>query len=479
MLISQLTGELSIVFAIPIIENGRTVAVMTGAFNGDTFSQIVEDLGFGQTGDAFIIDSDGTVIAHADRNFVRNKSNVFSDPQLLEIGNAIKELGIGNSGIITYHLDGQAKIGAVKIMPSTGWIVGVTADQGEVLAEVTGLRASLVTISILFSIVGAVLGVLIARQISKPLEKIKAVIEAVADGDLTKNVNLSSQDEIGAVATALNKTVESVKTILGRTTESSQEVTVISQELAAMAQEVSASIEEIASTTNQFSSTIEALNQGAQSMNAKVESIFEHATEGNNAIHNITTQMEFIKNNAERMSEEITGLGTLSEQIRNIAQMIDAIAEQTNLLALNAAIEAARAGEHGRGFAVVADEVRRLAEQSSQATLEIDSLIKKVQSGIMSTVKDVNDSYKFTNDAMGSVEHSNKVLVSILKEVEEIASQIEFFSSGLEQVNEGGQEIASSTEEQAGTIEQVAGAAQNLTAMAERLKDLINHFKLQ
>jgi len=479
MLISQLTNELSVVFAVPIHENGRVVGVLTGSFDGGTFSEITEGLRFGKTGDAFILDANGTVIAHADRNFVLNQNNVFTDQRLQEIGNAINKLGANKTGIISYRIDGQAKIGYVMVMPSTGWLVGIMASEAEILDGVASLKWSLIIMTITFGLIGAALGTIIAREIAKQLQLIKSVIETVADGDLTQTARSKYQDEVGAVAAALNKTVESVRTALGRTAQASKQVNETSMELAAMAQEVSAAIEEIASTTNQFSGTIETMNQNAQDMNAKVEAIFEKAEDGNQALKEISSQVAMLRDNAKRMSEEITILGTLSEQIGNIAHMIDEIANQTNLLALNAAIEAARAGEHGRGFAVVADEVRKLAEQSSKATTEIDTLIKKVQSGIFTAVKDMNDNYEVTSKAMQSVENSNSVLGTILSDVETIAHQVESISAGLEELSAGGQQIASSTEEQAGTIQQVASASQSLSEMAENLRALINYFKLQ
>lgn len=478
LLINQVTGEIQIIVAVPIRENGRVVGALVGAFDADAFSGLVEELGFGETGEAFILQEDGTVIAHADRSLVLNQRSVFTDPELLGVGAALQKLGEAKSGLISYDLSGQAKLGGVQYVPAVGWTVVVMSTEAEMLEEVDELRNYLVLLSLAFAAGGALVGLIMARQIVRPLEMVKSVIETVAEGDLTGQAQVSSRDEVGAVADALNRTTKSMKQALERTAEASREVHEISQELAAMAQEVSASIEEVASTTNQFAGTTETMNHNAQAVSAKVEAIQESAEGGSRAIGNITGQMEMLRNKAEAMSREIGELGMLSEQVGNIAHTIGAIADQTNLLALNAAIEAARAGEHGRGFAVVADEVRKLAEESSRATAEIDDLIQKVQERIALIVREMDVSNQMTRGAMDTVDESSSLLGTILEEVQEIAEQVEALSQALDEVSAGSQGIASATQEQAATIQEVAGAAQSLSRMAEALQELMAHFKM-
>ena len=194
---------------------------------------------------------------------------------------------------------------------------------------------------------------------------------------------------------------------------------------------------------------------------------------------NITGQMNSLRDNIQRMALEVGELGTLSKQIGNIAGMIEDIAEQTNLLALNAAIEAARAGEHGRGFAVVAEEVRKLAEQSSEATTEIGTLITQIQSRISSAVADMSQGSNQADQAIAQVHESSDLLNSILGVVEEIMTQITEFSGALKQLNVGGHEVASATGQQAAAIEKVAGSAQELTEICSKLRMIVDRFKLE
>lgn len=202
------------------------------------------------------------------------------------------------------------------------------------------------------------------------------------------------------------------------------------------------------------------------------------ATEGSQVITGIVSQMETLNNMTHSLAGDITGLGSLSDEIGNIVHAISAIAEQTNLLALNAAIEAARAGEHGRGFAVVADEVRKLAEQSATATKDIELLIGQIQNRISAIVSSMSEGSTQAEMALQSVHQGTATLQNILGSVEQINRQVESFTAGLAQVNSSGHDIASATEEQAASMQEVANSAQDLMDMGMKLQELVQHFKL-
>ena len=394
-------------------------------------------------------------------------------------GRAVRELGVGNTGAVGFQLEGTARVFGVAPVSSTGWILGVGALENDVLEHAYQLRTFLIAISIAFVALGVVAAVIIARQIAKPLQQVQQVVEALAEGDLTQASQVHSSDEIGQVATALNVTVENLRQAIGLVADATNELAGTSQQMAAASEEVSASIEEVASTTNQFSSALDMMNESAQSMGEKADNISKQALQGEDAIEDIVKQMNGLRDDTQHMSDDVTKLGTLSNEVGKIVDVISAIADQTNLLALNAAIEAARAGEHGRGFAVVADEVRKLAEQSSAATSEITSLINQIQGGISSTVSGMDHSTNQATHAMDSVDKSGQILRSILRAVEGIVGQVQEISAVIEQTNSGGHEIASATEEQAASIQQVSNSAQDLTDMGAKLQELVRHFKLE
>ncbi len=479
LLISRVDNSLVLMYAVPIKEKGRIVGVLVGRRDGTALNEITDRLGYGDNGWALILNSAGTLFAHPTREYVMNQRNLFTDTgNLAEAGAAIRALGVGNTGVAQYNLDGTRRVIGFAPVPSTGWMIGVGAMEAEVLEDVYALRSSFVVVSVAFLVIGVLVAIILGRQIANPLQQVQVVIEAAAAGDLTEVVDVSSKDEIGAVANALNKTMESIKEVLGLTSRTTSDLADTSGRLAAASQQVSASVEEVASTTNEFSGTLDSMNTNAQVMNETVQGVSRQATDGTRAISDIVRQMQILRDNTQNLANEVGSLGSLSDEIGNIVNTISAIADQTNLLALNAAIEAARAGEHGRGFAVVADEVRKLAEQSSTATTDIGSLIGQIQNGITATVSGMSEGSRQAEMALDNVNQSSEILGNILEAVEEIERQVEEFTAGLEQVNSGGHEIASATEEQAASMQEVANSAQDLMDMGTKLKELIQHFKL-
>lgn len=480
LIISRVTNSVVFMYAVPIKSGGRVVGALIARRDGTVLSDITDRLGFGASGWAYLLNREGALLAYPDRELVLDQVNLFSDERFASsVGQALREHGLGTEGVIRYALaDGQARLVGLAPVPSTGWTIAVGALESDVLNNVRQLRIMISGISALALLFGIFIAIVLGRKVARPLRTLQTAIEAVADGDLTTKVQVKTTDEVGVVAAALNKTVEGMREAIGLVHQATFELAGTSEEMAASSQQVSASVEEVASTTNQFASTLDSLNQRAQAATSAAQAAVKQAAQGEQALEGIVVQVTELRNSTQTLAKEVGGLGSFSQQIGQIVHTISEIADQTNLLALNAAIEAARAGEHGRGFALVAEEVRKLAEQSAHAASDITALISQVQAGISNTVTGMNEGAGRAERALSNVHESGQVLRSILGHVETIAGLVEEITSGLSSINSSGHEIASATEEQAASMEQIASSAQRLTDMGARLSELVEHFKL-
>lgn len=234
LLSSRVDNRLVLMYVVPIKNNGRIVGALVGRRDGNALNAITDRLGFGDTGWSIIVNSDGTVFAHPAYEYAMNQRNLFNDTDnLAEAGRAIRALGVGNTGVVRYNLDGTQRIIAYTPVSSTGWMIGIGAMEADVLDDVYALRNFFFIVSFVFLAAGVVVAIILARQIANPLQQVQEAIEAVADGDLTGSVDINTNDEIGTVGKALNQTMGSIREVLGLTSETTSELATTSERLAA------------------------------------------------------------------------------------------------------------------------------------------------------------------------------------------------------------------------------------------------------
>lgn len=367
-------------------------------------------------------------------------------------------------------------------------------------------------------IAGIAIGLYAAQSISKPIQLLVGSAQKIASGNLVEEIHIERNDEIGVLALSFNQMRQSLRTLVGKVIEEANQVAATSEELTAgseqsalAAGQVAESVTELARSTevqmkatNDVSRVVQDLSGSAQEVSANAHQVAEQALQaaqesnsGIKAIEDTIYQIGKIKETVGQASDIVLKLGERSKEVDSIVDAISSIADQTNLLALNAAIEAARAGEQGRGFSVVAEEVRKLAEQSQESTKKIALITSIIQEETQLAVSSMRAGTEQVAQGEAVVQIAGTSFNTISTLINNVSSQVADISEAIEQMANGNQEIvgavvdmentgrhtadeaqniSASTEEQLAAMEEITAASQTLSRMAEELKDIVGQF---
>jgi methyl-accepting chemotaxis protein len=445
----------------------------------------------------WINDLHPTMVHHPTSPELNGKDlSTYLDPQgkamFVEMVNVCKRDG---EGTVEYtwrsstSASADPKISYVKLYKPWGWIVGTGVYTDDVNKEIAAKRLATGIATLLAALLSTLLAVLVGKAISRPMQ---AVVSQMDNADLNTRFNTSRQDEIGQLQRSFDRFVGSISATLLQVSEATSVVASASTEISSSTEQMAAGAHEQTSQAGEVASAVEqmirTIVENSRNSSAAAETAMQAkaaAEQGGAVVGDTVAGMKRIAEVVITSAATVEGLGKSSDQIGEIISVIDDIADQTNLLALNAAIEAARAGEQGRGFAVVADEVRKLAERTTSATKEIATMIRKIQTETAEAVKSMQEGTSEVQRGILSADKASASLKDIVlgsqrvtDMVTQIATASEEQSSASEQISKNVAAISTVTGETASATQQIARAAEDLNRLTENLQQLVSRFAL-
>jgi len=389
-----------------------------------------------------------------------------------------------------------AKIG-VAFDKTINKTVDIKVKVGEETAKsnqsiIKGATVMMISFAVAGVALAITLGLYISRGVTLPLGEGVDVAKRLAEGDLTVDVKVKSRDETGQLMEAMQTMVHNLRDMITSTVDISTSIASASNQLQSTAQQIATGAEEVAAQTSTVATASEEMAATSSDIarnctmaaDASQQSA-DAAHAGANVVQETINGMNIIAEKVRQTSVTIEALGSRSEEIGDIVGTIEDIADQTNLLALNAAIEAARAGEQGRGFAVVADEVRALAERTTKATKEIGAMIKAIQHETKVAVKAMEEGVSEVEKGAESSQKSGKALNEILERIGEVSTQVSQIATAAEEQTATTNEVTANVHQITDVVHQTASgadetadAAAQLAKQAENLQNLVRRFRL-
>ncbi len=477
----------------PVFDDGERVGVAVFQMPVDNINAMMtEHDGLGDTGQTYLVGADGAMRSQ-DRFDTEN--NTILTKTITSA--AIDRAASGESAVVTHDVLMDSKPGFAAFAPiefeGLNWAVIAEKNLSEVNAPARATAMNiLISAFVLAGIVGVIAWIFSTRLI-KPVLSLVTLAEAIAAGDLSgKELKAQSQDEFGKLTLSTNKMLVSLRDLVTQMTQTSNEVASASTEIDANASQMSHGMEEQNQQVQQIASAIDEMSASAGEVARRAveasESALnsgESARRGGEVVTETVRGMRGIASAVSSGAESVAELGRRGEEIGQVIAVINDIADQTNLLALNAAIEAARAGEHGRGFAVVADEVRKLADRTTKATQEIGQSINAIQSETQEAVQKMSAGTDQVEQGVQRASAAGQSLSEIVESsekvevmIQSIASAAQEQSAAAEFVQENATRIAEVSGRAASGANEAAQAAGQLSDKAELLKGLCQRFSL-
>ena len=530
VLISKVTNSAVLMYAVPIMDRGKVVGALIARRDGNALFEITDQMGYGETGYAYIINDKGVTVAHPNRDLVMDQFEPIeaakTNPEFEPVSKVFQNILTTETGIGNYNYQGKNLYYAFEPIPGTNWYLVNTAEQSEVLSSVNNLIMILAIVIFIAIVISIVAALIIGKSIAAPILKLNKIVEKQAELDFTPvndelvNSVVKRKDEIAQMAESLIKMSSNVRELILNVSQTSEQVSATSEELTATSEQSSTASHEIAETINDIAKG--ASDQAGNSMEASVAlgNLDTEIKNNNSRTQNLSTAfreintlvqkgletIELLKSKTNDNSDaagvvfkSILKTNESSVKIGDASNLISNISNQTNLLALNASIEAARAGEHGKGFAVVAEEIRKLAEESRKSSSTISEMVNELISDAETAVNKMKEAGEIVASQEKSVLTTQDVFVEIsgaITDSSKLVIQIDESSGNMAKTNTsvvdlinnlsaiaqenaaGTQEASAAVEEQSASATEIANASEELAQMAVKLQQLIKAFKV-
>ena len=507
-------GE-ALVSASGILDDGSDVLkVISADLSLQRISIIVNSFIEMEDAQAFLVNSkDGTILAHRDNSLISKRLADAGDAFMKDVGEKLNQHD--------YHMtEMDDRMTAFTEIEGTDWILVSYIPTEIIYADINGVRILMVVVGLVSLILLALLIVRVVHVVIKPVKELTRIITAMTDGDFTVDVTTRSNDEIGVMSRGVERFIQSMRSMImsihgvsdklhvqadnsndvsGEMYDASRLQSESMQELNNTVEQLSLSVNEIAENATTLAAVVANTREDGEQVDLKVKTTVEVSRQGKSDMQNVGVAMQSINESTMKLQQAIDKVGDASQEITKITGVISDIADETNLLSLNASIEAARAGDAGKGFAVVATEIGKLAQTSSNSVHNIENLISEINVLVKDAVSQAEDSVDNIQSSGELVNGALRTFDVIFDNIDEVNHLVQQMMEKVEQVDNVAINVAAISEEQAasseeilatsttmveqahsitGNSETVADGAKELTESAVELANQVNMFKV-